>query len=301
MFLEDSLLHKLERVSLTTRRVRAGQMRGERRSTKRGTSIEFADYRDYSRGDDLRRVDWNAYARLERPYVKLFEEEEDLAVHLLLDASGSMNWGGNGEGSAPGQAPANKWQFACHLAAALGFVALKGGDRLSLAALSEGGTTTLGPMRGRASVLRLIEWLTVQTTGGRTDLNRLLGAYAQRGGRPGLAIVISDLLSPAGYSAGLSALIARGHEPVVFQPLSRDEIDPPLAGDLRLMDVETGAGQEITVDGAMRALYRRRISAWRREIGAACRARGAHYLSFVTDTPLELVLLRDTRKLGVLR
>jgi uncharacterized protein (DUF58 family) len=301
MLLDEALLHKLERVSLTTRHVRAGQTRGERRSTKRGTSVEFADYRDYSRGDDLRRVDWNAYARLERPYVKLFEEEEDLAVHLLLDASGSMDWGAEEGPDVSPRASTSKWEYTCRLAAALGYIALKSGDRLSVASLSSNGSGLFGPIRGRGNLLRLLEWLGAQRPAGRTDLDSSLGAYALRAGRPGLAILISDMLSPSGYAAGLSALAARGHEVVLLHSLSRDEVDPPLAGDLRLLDVETGGTAEITIDGASLALYRKRLAAWRQEVGAACRARSAHYLPFVTDDPLEMVLLRNMRSLGVLR
>src|SRR5215813_1359907 len=129
---DEKTLRKLERLTLVATRVRAGVTKGERRSTKRGTSIEFADYRDYTRGDDLRRVDWNVYARLERPYIKLLEEEEDLAVHVLLDASRSMDYGAAFD---PTQESRNKFHYAQRLAAALGYVALAAGDRLTLAAL----------------------------------------------------------------------------------------------------------------------------------------------------------------------
>ena len=133
MIIDEALLRKLEQLSLAATRVRVGQTVGERRSTKRGTSVEFADYRNYVRGDDLRRVDWNIYARLERPFVKLFEAEEDLAVHVLLDGSGSMDWGGESSDQLAGDL--NKWLFARRLAAALGYVALVSGDRLTVASL----------------------------------------------------------------------------------------------------------------------------------------------------------------------
>src|SRR5216684_4964726 len=129
---DEKTLRKLDRLALVASQVRAGQIKGERRSLKRGTSIEFADYRDYTRGDDLRRVDWNVYARLERPYIKLLEEEEDLAVHVLLDASRSMDYGTTSEKEAESW---NKFGYAQRVAAALGYVALAGGDRLTLATL----------------------------------------------------------------------------------------------------------------------------------------------------------------------
>jgi uncharacterized protein (DUF58 family) len=322
MILDETLLRKLEQLSLVARRVRVGQTAGERRSTRRGTSVEFADYRDYVQGDDLRRVDWNIYARLERPFVKLFEEEEDLAVHILLDGSGSMEWGGMGaEGQGGGGAEGNKWTYARRLAAALGYVALVSGDRLQIVNLQstkekpgfsqKPGFWQFGPVRGRGHTLRLFEWLEGLGAEGTTDLNASLRAYAISGGRAGLVVLISDLFSPtyskgseatpAGYVDGMTALAARGHEVAVIHTLSPDEVEPPLGGDLRLLDVETGDPQEVTIDGGMRALYRRRLDAWRDEIQATCRARDVHYVPVVTDTPFDRVVLYDLRRAGVVR
>ena len=306
MILDGALLRKLERVSLVARRVRVGQTTGERRSTKRGTSVEFADYRDYARGDDLRRVDWNIYARLERPFVKLFEEEEDLAVHLLLDGSGSMDWGGGQGDQGMGQQGdgVNKWAYARRLAAALGYVALVSGDQLAVADLKSqvpSPKSQFGPVRGRGHALRLFDWLDGLVAAGTTDLNASLRSYAIAGGRPGLVVLLSDLLSPQGYVEGLTALAARGHEVAVVHVLSPDEVEPPLGGDLRLLDVETGDAQEVTIDGGMRVLYRRRLTAWRDEIRTTCRARDAHYVPVETDTPFDRVVLHDLRRAGVVR
>lgn len=311
MILDETILRKLDQLSLVARRVRAGQTAGERRSTRRGSSVEFADYRDYTRGDDLRSVDWNIYARLERPYVKLFEEEEDLAVHILLDGSGSMDWGEEDE--------ENKWGYARRLAAALGYIALASGDRLtvsniqSLTPIPQSPIPNLqfGPARGRGHALRLFEWLKRLKAEGATDLNGRLSSYAITGGRQGLVVLISDLLSPmyskgskatlGGYVKGLTALAARGHDVAVLHTLSPDEVEPPLGGDLRLLDVETGDPQEVTIDGGMRARYRRRLAGWREEIQAACRARAAHYIPIVTDTPFDRVVLYDLQRGGILK
>lgn len=296
MILDEAFLRKLGQLSLAARRVRPGQTAGERRSTRRGASVEFADYRDYSRGDDLRRVDWNIYARLERPFVKLFEEEEDLAVHILLDGSASMDWG-----AAESGGEGNKWAYARRLAAALGYVALGAGDRLAVTVVRHSPAAKFGPLRGRGHALRLFEWLEGLSAGGVTDLNAALRTYAMSGGRPGLVILISDLFSPAGYVDGLTALAARGHECAVIHLLSPDEIDPPLGGDLRLIDVETEQAQEVTIDGGMQDLYRRRLDGWRDEVRAACRARGAHYLPLASNTPLEQTVLTGLRRQGIVR
>jgi uncharacterized protein (DUF58 family) len=290
---DESTLRKLEQLSLVAQRVRAGAIKGERRSTKRGTAIEFADYRNYTRGDDLRRVDWNIYARLERPFVKLLEEEEDLAVHLLLDTSGSMDWG---------QGDENKLRYGQRLAAALGQIALSTGDRLTVETLGGAGPhPRFGPARGRGHTFRLFDWLEARPAGGATHLDAALRTYAGSGIRAGLTLLISDLWSPAGFRDGVTALQARGHEVVLLQLLAPDELDPPLGGDLRLVDVETGAAEEVTIDRAMRDLYRRRLDEWQAETAAWCRARQVHYVPVSTDVPWEQLVLRTLRVEGVVR
>lgn len=290
--IDESFLRKLERLSLVVRRARAGQIKGERRSTKRGTSVEFADYRNYARGDDLRWVDWNIYARLQRPFVKLFEEEEDLVVHLLLDASRSMDWGDESQ---------DKWSYAQRTAAALGYIALAGGDRLAVTALQEGGNEQWGVVRGRSQVLRLLEHLDGLEAAGTTDLNRSLQAYALAAGRPGLLFLLSDLFSPAGYDQGLLALRSRGYEVNVIHILSPDEIEPSFSGDLRLLDVETGGVQEVTIDGGMLALYRRRLVTWRREIETYCLSRDINYVSVETSLPFDELILYHLRRRGLVK
>jgi uncharacterized protein (DUF58 family) len=301
---DETFLRKLERLSLVVRQVRAGQIRGERRSTKRGPGIEFADYRDYTRGDDPRHVDWNIFARLERPFVKLFEEEEDLTVHLLLDASRSMDWG---EGDA------HKWTYARRIAASLGYIALAAGDRVTVAALTAmpavlpvrarggGEGAQWGPHRGRGQLHRLLAWLDALPAVGETDLTRSLTNYARRPVRPGLCFVLTDGFSPAGMEDGLSALRGRGHDTGLLHLLARDEVDPVLGGDLRLVDVETGQPQDVTIDGGMRALYRRRLVAWQEGLAAFCARRDIRYLPITTDQPFDDLILTYLRRRGLIR
>ncbi len=294
---DEQTLRKLEQLALVANQVRAGAIKGERRSTKRGTSIEFADYRDYSKGDDLRRVDWNVFARLERPFIKLLEEEEDLAVHLLVDASASMDW------PRASDAPRHlhKFTFALRLLAGLAYISLTGGDQLTVSTLNSHPVQAWGPARGRGRVLELLGVMEDFRPGGVTDLNSALRGYALRSRRPGLCIIISDLFSPEGYQGGLKALQGRGHEVALVHVLSPDEISPPLAGDLRLVDVETAAGQDVTVDATMRDLYQRRLLAWRDDIGRYCRSRGVHYVTVETAIPWEEVILYQLRQVGVVR
>lgn len=298
---DESTLRKLEQLTLVAHKVRAGVMKGERRSTKRGTSIEFADYRDYTHGDDLRQLDWNVYARLERPFIKLLEEEEDLTVHILLDASDSMDWPPD-DPLITGPIDTHKFRYGQRLAGALGHIGLSTGDRVTIALLGrERVVGRWGPVRGRGQTLRLLAWLETLQTDGTTDLNAALDDYALRGGRPGLALIISDMFSPSGYANGLTALQGRGYEVGIVHLLSPDEIEPPLAGDLRLIDSETGTGQDVTIDGAMRDLYDRRLRTWRDEMANACLGRDVHYVAVETSTPWENVILYALRRAGVVR
>jgi uncharacterized protein (DUF58 family) len=298
---DETTLRKLEQLTLIAHKVRAGVMKGERRSTKRGTSIEFADYRDYVRGDDLRRLDWNVYARLERPFIKLLEEEEDLSVHVLLDASESMDWPKNGSGLIAAQ-DSHKFRYGQRLGAALAHVGLSTGDRVTVGLLSGARLVgQWGPSRSRGRTLSLLNWIESLQPGGTTNLSAALSDYGVRAGRPGLALLISDMLSPDGYLDGLSALQGRGYEVAILHLLSPDDVEPPLGGDLRLIDSETGAPQDVTIDGAMRDLYARRVLEWRDEIAAACLKRQVHYVAIDTATPWENVILFALRRAGVVR
>lgn len=291
---DEQTRRKLEQLMLTASRVRAGAIKGERRSTKRGTSIEFADYRDYTPGDDLRRLDWNIYARLERPLTKLYEDEEDLAVHLLLDASASMEY------PLEGEAARRKFTYARRLLAGLAYISLVTNDRLVITALGEH-STSFGPARGRGYSIKLLQYVNDLRAAGTTDLNARLRDYALKAGRAGLAMVITDLFSPTGYIEGIHALLGKGCEVVLIHLLAPEEIEPPLAGDLRLVDIETGAPQEVSLDGGLRDLYTRRVEAWRDSIRAECVKRGVHYVPVVTSTPWEKVILYDLRRLGVVK
>ena len=302
---DETTLRKLEQLRLIAHKVRAGAVKGERRSVKRGTSIEFADYRDYTRGDDLRRLDWNVYARLEKPFIKLLEEEEDLTVHILLDASESMNWPQDGMGRVGGAASvvdAHKFRYGVRLAAALAHIGLTTGDRVSVSLLAGNRVfDRWGPVRGRGQTLSMLTWMEHLQTAGMTNLNAALADYAVRGGRAGLVLLIGDMLSPGGYRDGLNALQGRGHEVAIIHLLSPDEVEPVIVGDIRLIDSETGAGQDVTVDGAMRNLYARRLREWRGEMASYCLGRDVHYVAMETSTPWEDIILFALRRAGVVR
>ncbi|MCQ3935653.1 MAG: DUF58 domain-containing protein [Chloroflexi bacterium] len=293
MLFSESTLRKLNQLTLVASRVRAGAVKGGRRSSRRGSSVEFADYRNYAPGDDLRRLDWNIYARLERPFIKLFEEEEDLAVYILLDGSRSMDWG---------DGDLHKFRYAQRLAAGLGAIALASGDSLSVGFLQNGRVSAeFGSTRGQAALPRLFSFLENLQPGGITNLDASLQHYALKPRRPGLVILISDLLDAGGYQAGLRPMQGRGHDAALVHVLSPDELDPPFSGDLQLVDIESGQTQDISLDGGLLTLYRERAQAWLHETQAECRRQSVRYLGLTTREPWDQALLLEMRRAGIVK
>ncbi len=291
--LSESLLQSLRLVRLSAPRKRAGSYTGERRSTRRGRSVEFADYRNYTPGDDPRRVDWNIYARLERPYIRLFEDEEDLTTYLLLDDSPSMFWQAEARDGL-----AQKWLCAAQLAAALGYVALASGDRVAVET-SRG--QRFGPRRGVASAALLIAFIERLSGEPRHRPRVALNAWLRRcarDARPGLAILISDMLDEEGAGEGIAALAGKGLTVHLLHTLSPDELSPALVGDLQLKDIETGSAQDVSLDAGVLDAYRRQLSAWRAQLAAEVQRFGGRYFLANTALPPEAIVLRDLRREG---
>lgn len=286
---DETFLRQLERLLVLMRSPVRGGLKGGRRSVKRGQSVEFADYRDYTLGDDLRQLDWNVYARLERLFVKLFIEEEDVTVTLLLDASASM---------AAGRPP--KLLFAKRAAAALGYIALASEDRVTVSALAGRVARRRASMRGSGRVFRLLADLSaIEPTDGPTDLvTAARHAAAQLHGR-GVVILLSDLLDPAADRI-IRELAATGSELIVLHILSPDELDPALEGDLRLVDVETGEGIDVTVDLATLDAYRERLANWKAGFADLAARRRASYVDLSSDANLATLMFNELRRRRVL-
>jgi uncharacterized protein (DUF58 family) len=283
-FFTPEFLAQLERLSLLSRRTFRGSVKGERRSPRRGHSVEFADYRAYGHGDDLRYVDWNIYGRLDRLHVKLFVDEEDLCLHLLVDASASMGFG----------APA-KLDYAVRLAAALGFVGLVNHERVGVGILRERVAEGWPPTRGRGQILPMMNFLAEVQPDGGTRLDDGLGNYAKRARESGLVVVISDLLDPAGYERGVRALLERRFDVHLVHLLDPEEVNPTLGGDLRLIDSETGELRDLTADAEALRGYRERLRQFLERVETFCRTHEIGYHRVITDTPVEAFVVAQLR------
>jgi uncharacterized protein (DUF58 family) len=283
-FFTSEFLAQLERLSLLSRRVFRGRVKGERRSLRRGHSVEFCDYRAYGVGDDLRYVDWNIYGRLDRLHVKLFVDEEDLCLHLIVDASASMNFG-----------TPTKLESAVRIAAALGFVGLVNLERVGVGALRDRVAEGWPPTRGRNQVPGLLDFLGRVEPNGGTSLNEGLANYAARSRQTGLAVVISDLLDPSGYESGIRALLERRFDVHLVHVLSPEELNPELAGDLRLVDSETGETRELSMDGDAVRAYRERLRQFLDRAETFCRTKEIGYHRIASDAPMEEFVLAQLR------
>jgi uncharacterized protein (DUF58 family) len=283
-------LRKLERLELVCRKVFLGRLKGERRSKRRGQSVEFADYRNYVVGDDLRFLDWNIYGRLEKLFIKLFLEEEDLRFHILLDGSASMAFG-----------EPSKFCFATRVAAALGFVGLISQDCVFVHVLREEVSASSPPLRGRRSLWTLLEFLEGLAAEGPSHLNRALHRFAMAHRTPGVVVLISDFLDKHGYTEGLRYLVTRNVDLHVVHVLADDELDPPFHGDLRLVDSEDQASVDLTVNDALLQHYRQRLDAFCHHLRRWCLAHQVTYLLTPSSRPFEEIVLDHFQRAGLLR
>jgi len=287
--LPPDLLRRLEQFQLLAARRAKSSAKGERRSKARGQSVEFADYRNYVAGDDLRYLDWNLFGRLDRLFLKLYEEERELPVRIFLDASESMNFG-----------EPRKFDFARQVAAAIGYVALCGFDRVTIVPFPEKAADStargaLRQVRGRKSSLTYFQNLSALTAGGTANLNEALRRGALEARQAGVAMVLSDFLDPAGYEAGLTALVGRGFQVNAVQILAPEELSPATFGDLRLIDAETGAMQEVTFGKFRLHAYQQTVQNFCQRLKEFCSSRGVNFFTVSSATSLEELLLKQLR------
>ncbi len=303
--LTPELLRRLEQFQLLAARRSKSTAKGERRSKARGQSVEFADYRSYVAGDDFRHLDWNLYGRLDKLFLKLYEEERELPVRIFLDASESMTFG-----TPP------KFDFARRVAAAIGYVALCGFDRVTIQVFPELDTKApntdaaalsaelaarggLRAVRGRKSSLQFFQNLSQLSARGSADFNDSMRRGALMARHTGVAVILSDFLDPGGYETGLNALISRGFQVNAVQILAPEELNPSTFGDLRLVDSETGTMQEVTFGKYRLKAYQQTVQNFCQRLREFCSGRGVSFFSVSSDMALEQLLLKQLRQAEV--
>lgn len=288
--LSPDFLARLEQLELSSRKVLAGRLKGERRSKRKGSSVEFADHRGYVVGDDLRHIDWNIMIRLDRLFIKLFEEEEDLHFNLLIDSSLSMDFG-----------TPTKLLFAKRVAAALAFVGLVNQDRVAVHPFSDGLMPSMPAARGRRSLWRVMDYLDKIQPAAGSNLASACRSFALKQSSKGIVVLISDLLDKQGYESALRYLLARQMDIYVIHILAAEEVDPEVVGDLQLLDAEDDDAADVTISAPLLKRYKATVESFCAGARDFCTKRAISYLFTTNLAPFEQLVLNYLRQRGLVK
>jgi uncharacterized protein (DUF58 family) len=283
--LDPRLLARLEQLDILSRKILQGKMKGERQSKRRGQGVEFADHRPYVLGDDVRFLDWNIFGRLDQLFLKLFLEEQDLSLHILIDVSAS---------TAVGEPP--RHMQLKRLAAALAYVGLVNNNRVSLYTFADGLTGRVANLRGRQYLGQLAEFLLSAQPQGPTHFEKACRQLAAGRMGSGVTVVLSDFFFKEGLESGLKRLVSDRYDLCVLQVLSPEERQPTLTGDLKLVDVEDGDVSEVTITAALLKQYQRNLAAWCGSLRDFCVRRGATYVLADSTQPVDKLVLEHLRQ-----
>jgi uncharacterized protein (DUF58 family) len=287
--LTPEMMAKLDRLELVSRKIFRGRMKGERRSKRKGQSVEFADFRNYVSGDDLRFIDWNLYARLDRFYLKIFLEEEDLHFHAIIDDSLSMDYG-----------TPSKLLAAKQLAAGLAYIGLCRGDRVRVSRFS--GLDGDSPiMRGRASTHRLLQYVSSVQATQVPPMTDVIKRFCIRNTSKGIVVLITDLMDKTGYESAMRLLVARELDIYVIHLLSPEELHPDIKGDLKLVDCEDGDQREVTVSQQLLRRYQQTLGAFVEQAKSFCNRRSITYVPAQSDQAADLLIAQYLRQRGLIR
>ena len=322
--LTPALVARLGAVEVSTRKIFSGKLKGERRSKRRGQSVEFADHRPYVSGDDLRHIDWNIFGRLEKLFLKLFLEEEDLSLHIVIDCSASADTG-----------DPSKFLFMQRLAAALAYIGLINLNRVAISAIGErsspsgggadalrggGGAATSGSspsadgpseptglistlrdLRGKRRVQDVAAYIcSLEPSGGTRFTDGCKRIALTRRGK-GVMVLLSDFLVKEGYESGLRLLKGHGYDVFAIQVLSPQELEPTIGGDLRLKDVEDADVAEVTITSPLLKKYKQILNAYVNRLHDFCAQRDIIHMMVKSDTPVDVFVMDYLRRRGLLR
>ena len=289
LVLSPDFMARLDQLDIISRKLLAGKLKGERRSKRRGQSVEFADYRNYVIGDDLRFIDWNVYARLDKLFLKVFLEEEDLSLYILMDMSASANYG------SPSKAA-----YMRQVAAALGYVGLVNANRVSIAAMTGGTIAESGAMRGRSKVAQLMDFVGKIEPAGAGNLADACRRFALVNRNKGVCVVLGDFFDKGGFENGLRYLAGGKYDLFCVQVLSPQEINPDLQGDLKLRDMEDDDMAEVSITQPLIKRYKANLNAYCLALKDYLSRRGGTYLFTSTDVPFDTLVLNYLRERGLL-
>ena len=289
LLLDPAFMARLDQLDLISRKLLAGKLKGERRSKRRGQSVEFADYRNYVIGDDLRFIDWNVYARLDRLFLKLFMEEEDLSLYILVDVSKSCDYGNP-----------NKALYLKRVAAALGYIGLVNYNRVNIVAMGSGIVAETGALRGRRRVAQMIDFVSKLQPTGESRFAAACKRFALANRQKGVLVVLSDFYIKDGFETGLKYLAGGKYDLFAVQALSPQEIEPDLQGDLKLKDIEDDDEAEVSITQPLLKQYKANLNAYCLALKEYITRRGGTYLFSSTAVPFDTLVLNYLRERGLL-
>ncbi len=287
---DDEFQRKLDYLALVSRKVFAGRMRAERRTRKSGSGVEFADHREYQPGDDFRYLDWNVYQKFDKLLLRLYEEEEDLAIYFIVDASASMAFGDG-----------KKLRYAKKLCAALAYVGLANLDRVVIVSTSDRVMERMPDTRGKGRIFKVFRFLKQLEPAGVTDLGDAMKTFVAQHKRRGLAVLISDLYDPAGFEKGINVLRYNKFDPFVVHVTDKREENPGLFGDVLLYDCETGDEREVTITPKVLEKFAEIHKQYNQEIERFCSTRTVPYITADVGIAFDELILRVFRRGGFLR
>ncbi|MGY8640081.1 MAG: DUF58 domain-containing protein [Verrucomicrobiales bacterium] len=280
-----AFIKRLESLYLLAQKVLGGSLQADRKSTKKGAGITFADYAEYNLGDDYRSIDWRIYAKFESLIIKLFEIEEDVTIYILLDCSHSME---------------TKFLYARQLAAALGYIGLNTLDRLCVYGMADKLVPLLTPSRGRGKALPFLTALEeAQTFGGDTDFTACAKEFQVRHKRKGIVITVSDFLFPSGFDEGLKFLQYHRHDLFCIQTQDDRDTKCDWKGDLNLHCLETGQSQRVTISPTEAKQYEAAVAEWNDDLRKTCARRGIGLASTTPDLRFDVVIQEILRRGGL--
>jgi len=289
LLLDSSFMARLDQLDVMSRKILAGKMKGERRSKRRGQSVEFADYRNYVIGDDLRFIDWNIYGRLDKLFLKLFLEEEDLSLYILADVSKSCDYG-----------DPSKAMYIKKVAAALGYIGLVNYNRVSIVAMAEGIVAETGAMRGRKRVAQMIDFVSQLQPTGASHFTESCRRFALAHRQKGVCVILSDFFIKEGFEDGLRYVAGGKYDLFAVQVLSPQEINPDLQGDLKLRDIEDNDMAEVSITQPLIKQYKSNLNAYCLALKDYLTRRGATYLFSSTAVPFDTLVMNYLRERGLL-